>query len=341
MATTNKSKPRLKNLDDLFALNGGVSPLEQSAPIMETQPISARTVTFVTIDSLTPFKSHPFHLYEGERLDDMVASIKANGILIPIIVRKVDMVLEILAGHNRVNAAKLAGLDEVPAITLDNISDADAWVYVIETNLMQRSFTDMTYSEKAAVIALHHSKMFSQGKRNDILEQIKMLENPHEYRTDETCAQVEHKLKSREAVAKEYGLSKDTVARYLRINKLTEALKSQLDNGSIAFIPAVTLSFLKESEQQLINKCIELNKFEIDMKKADILRQYSEKGKLDEETLYLILSGEIGQKPKPNRTPTVKVSKVVYAKYFKTGQSAKEIQSIVEKALDFYFDHQA
>ena len=83
--------------------------------------------------------------------------------------RRIGEVLEILAGHNRVNAAKLAGLSEVPAIILENISDEEAWIYIIETNLMQRSFADMSHSEKAAVIATQHSKLFSQGKRNDII----------------------------------------------------------------------------------------------------------------------------------------------------------------------------
>ena len=92
-----KTKPRLKNLDDLFKLNDGVNPLDSSVTIMETQSNNKREVIFIAIDKLTPFKGHPFRLYEGERLDDMVASIKANGVLMPIIVRKVDSILEITA----------------------------------------------------------------------------------------------------------------------------------------------------------------------------------------------------------------------------------------------------
>jgi ParB family chromosome partitioning protein len=134
-----------------------------------------------------------------------------------------------------------------------------------------------------------------------------------------------------------YGLSSRTVARYQRIYQLINELKIRLDNGVIAFIPAVTLSFLKESEQQELARCAEINKFSIDMKKADMLRAFSEKGKLDDERIYLILNGEIGKKPKPNRTPTVKVRKDVYAKYFKPNQPAREVEEIVEKALELYF----
>ena len=337
----NKPKPRLKNLDDLFAMNEGVDPFgefQQTLPIIRKIPRSDRDISFIAIQNLTPFSGHPFRLYEGERLDDMVVSIKANGVLVPIIVRRVESQFEILAGHNRVNAAKIAGLYEVPTIVLDNISDQDAMVYVIETNLIQRSFSDMSHTEKAAVIALHHSKMFSQGKRNDILEQIKMLENPHEYREDETCGHVGHKLKSRDIVANEYNLSRNTVARYLRIQNLISVLKKGLDDGSIAFISAVTLSFLKSEEQELVADCMERNNFSVDMKRADMLRKFSEKGKLNGESVYRILSGEAN--PKPNRTPTVKVDKTVYAKYFKPNQSIREVQDIVQKALEMYFDEQ-
>jgi ParB family chromosome partitioning protein len=336
--TKDNTKPRLKNLNDLFMLNDGVNPLEQAAQILETQPHHKRAVNMVAIDRLTPFRGHPFHLYEGERLDDMVASIKANGVLVPIIAFRIEPLLEILAGHNRVNAAKLAALEKVPTIVLDDISDEGAMVYVIETNLMQRSFADMTHTEKAAVIALHHSKMFSQGKRNDILEQIKMLENPHEYRPDGTCAQVANKRKTISKVGQEYGLSKDTVARYLRVNQLITVLKLSLDTGSIAFIAAVTLSYLKEDEQILVADCMERNGLSVDIKKADALRQYSGKGKLNGENVYRVLSGEAT--PKPNRTPTVKMDKALYARYFKPNQPAKEVQDIVAKALQMYFSHE-
>lgn len=149
-----------------------------------------RQQTEIAIDQLAPFMYHPFRLYDGERLDDMVESVRKNGVLVPIITRKVGDSYEILSGHNRVNAAKLAGLEKVPAVILEDVPDDEAWIYVIETNLMQRSFADMAHSEKAAVIAMQHSKLFSQGKRNDILAEFKMLETPHEYREDGTFPQV-------------------------------------------------------------------------------------------------------------------------------------------------------
>jgi len=336
-ATAAKPKPRLKNLDALFQLNDGVNPLEREVRAPDSAPTSKRAVIAVSIDRLRPFPEHPFRLYEGERLDDMVESIRKNDVLVPILIRQIDAGMEILSGHNRVNAAKLAGLETVPAIMLDNVSDAEAWIYVVETNLMQRSFSDMSHTEKAAVIAVHHSKLFSQGKRNDILAELQTLEKPSNHEENGTSSQVEKKLTSIEKVGETYSLSKDTVARYLRINQLIPALKSRLDNGDFAFIPAVTLSFLKEAEQSLLDKCMGENSFTLDMKKADVLRQYSDKGKLDGDSVLMILSGMARQKPPPNRTPTIKINTTVYARYFKPGQSAKEIQGIVEKALEMYF----
>lgn len=109
-------------------------------------------VTMLDIDSIKPFNNHPFHLYEGDRLDDMVESIRDHGILNPVIVRKMDDGYEMLSGHNRQNAAKIAGLKKIPAIIKYDLPDTDAYVYVIETNLMQRSFSNLEISEKAAVL---------------------------------------------------------------------------------------------------------------------------------------------------------------------------------------------
>ncbi len=319
-----KGKPRLQNIDEMFGLDGTEAP-----------GAGKNAIVPVRIDKLTPYSGNPFRLYDGERFEDMTASIKTNGVLVPVIIRKVGETLEILAGHNRVEAAKAAGLAEVPAVILEDVSDEDAMVYVIETNLIQRSFSEMTHTEKAAVIALHHSKMFSQGKRNDILEQLQILEKPHEYREIGTCAQVGHKLKSREVVASEYNLSRNTVARYLRIAQLTPELKARLDNNDFAFISAVTISFLKAEEQKLLDACMESGNSSVDMKKADMLRKLSEEGKLDSESVKRVLTGEA--EPKEKRSQTVKLSNAIYVKYFKPNQPAKEVQSVVEKALELYF----
>ena len=106
----------------------------------------------------------------------------------------------------------------------------------------------------------------------------------------------------------------------------------------VAFNAAVTLSFISEAEQNAIADCMVKHNLSIDMKKADLLRKHSEKGRLDEDAIKRILSGSVAHKP--NRTPTVKIQKAVYAKYFKPNQSTREIESIVEKALAMYFGNQ-
>ena len=320
-----KVKPRLKNIDDLFGIGADIP--------------SDAEYAIVPFDLMDDYPDHQFRLYTGEREADMVESIKTNGIMQPLILRVVDADsgrYQVLSGHNRKNCGRKAGLTEAPAVIKRDLTDDEAWAYVVETNLHQRGFSELSHSEKAAVLALHHNKMFSQGKRNDIQNELKMLENPHGDRGNSTYSQVANKLTTISKVGQEYGLAKDTVARYLRINQLILALKIRLDSGGIPFIPAVTLSFLKEAEQELIENCIKLNKFKVDIKKADTLRQYSEKSKLDSDNIYLILSGEAVLKKKAS-TPTIKVSKAVYSKYFKPSQPAKEVQEIVEKALDMYF----
>ena len=333
-AVAERLRPRLKDIDDLFLLNQDSEELDSES----SQAPKKHFQLEVNLNLLTPFSKHPFHLYEGERLEDMVESIKTNGVLIPIIVRKKDGVLEILAGHNRVNASRIAGLVSIPAIILKDITDEEAWIYVIETNLMQRSFADMSHSEKAAVISVQHSKLFSQGKRNDILVELKALENPDAVTEKETSPQVGERLHSDKRVGEMYSLSKNTVARYLRVHQLISELKNMLDYGIIAFIPAVTISFLKEREQRDLAQCIEMNKLKVDMKKADILRDYSNQDKLNAEQIYFILNGELV--PKTNKTPAIKMSETVYSRYFQPDQPAKEVQNIVEKALEFYFSQQ-
>lgn len=146
----------------------------------------------IAIDSIKAFHNHPFHLYEGERLDDMVESIREHGVLNPVIVLKTEDAYEMLSGHNIANAAKLAGLTEIPAIVKVGLSEAEAYVYVIETNLMQRPFAELMPSEKAAVMAAHYDKVCCQEKRNDIIRELQILSgvNPKD-----TCCHNGNKLK--------------------------------------------------------------------------------------------------------------------------------------------------
>ncbi|MDR2729214.1 MAG: ParB N-terminal domain-containing protein, partial [Chitinispirillales bacterium] len=127
---------------------------ENKKSVMEMITVDEPQVTDVTntlsIDALVPFANHPFKPYEDSRFDDMVRSIKELGVIVPVIVRpKEDGIYEILSGHNRVNAAKQAGLAEVPVIIKENLTEEEASLIVTETNLVQRSFADLSHSERA------------------------------------------------------------------------------------------------------------------------------------------------------------------------------------------------
>lgn len=166
-----KINPRIKSIDDLLGLDAA-----EERPIEPTPSVSLPTKnTIITLppQAIRAFRGHPFRLYEGDRLNDLVESISEHGVLNPAIIRKIErdedgFEYEMLAGHNRQNAAAIANR-ELPCIVKENLSDEDAWIYVIETNVLQRSFSEMLPSEKAAVLALRYSKMICQGRRNDIM----------------------------------------------------------------------------------------------------------------------------------------------------------------------------
>ena len=335
-------KRTLKNLDDMFHLDGSPSGITQ-VKIEELVHFGGGFNRNKT-EKGESLNTHPFQLYSGERLEDMVESIKANGVLVPILVRKKtseepqESILEILAGHNRTEASKLAGLTEIPALVLEDISDEVALAYVVETNLIQRSFSEMTHSEKAAVIANYHTKMFSQGKRNDIIAQIQAIENCEN--TDEsTSSQIDTKLRTDEKIGEIYNLARATVARYVRINKLYSGLKILLDEGSLPFSAAVEVSFLTERAQQFIYDCISDFGMKISIKQARIMRELHNNHEIltrwkIEDILLCDKSENAPVKPR-----RVKLNGDVYTRYF-ADNTPKEVESIVEKALQLYFERE-
>jgi len=196
----------------------------------------------LSIDSLVPFADHPFKPYAEQRLADMVESIRTNGIMVPVIVRPAtDGKYEILSGHNRVTAAQAAGVESIPVVVRKDLTDEDALLIVTETNLMQRAFADLTHSERAIAIATHYNAMKKKsGYRTDLLEEIESL----------TSAPMATRLSTKDKLGEKYGLSKDTIMRYVRINGLINELKKRLDNNQIALRVAVSLSYLQKHEQK-------------------------------------------------------------------------------------------
>jgi ParB family chromosome partitioning protein len=254
----------------------------------------------------------------------MVESIKEHGVLSPVIVRKQGRKYEMLSGHNRANAAKLAGLSEVPAIVKTELSDEEAYVYVIETNVMQRSFTELLPSEKAAVLVMRYDKVICQGRRNDIVEEIARL----------TCGHDVHKLKSRDAIGEEYGMTGRNIGRYMRVNKLIKPLKDKLDAGELPLVAAVDVSYLTEEEQAMLWKMVEQQGLKVKPVYAQKLRK--ESSGLTETRMEEIME-TLQAKRSGNADVNLKLSKTVCMKYF-DGMSAEQMAAVVEQALAEWFE---
>lgn len=301
--------------------------------MLSTPAPMLNSIQQIPCEMLRPYHNHKFELYSGERLEDMIASIKENGVLSPIVVQPCENGYEILIGHNRWNASKLAGLPTIPAIIKEGLSEEEAEIYALESNIMQRGFKNLRISEQAAVIALRHSEMFSQGKRNDILRELALLENPNAEAEETTLNPLGSKLDTSESVGKEYGVSKGSVVRLIRINKLVDELKTLVDSGDIAVRSGVELSFLSNEAQTEVAEQAE--NFKIDMKKSRQLREAADsKGNIDRDTIIRIITGMADVKPKPK---SVKISNDIFTKYFDEGAKAKDVTDTVEKALAYYF----
>ena len=286
----------------------------------------------IPVDMLVPYHNHKFTLYQGERLDDMVESIRNNGVMTPIVVQPLDDGnYEILIGHNRWNASKIAGLENVPAIIKEHLTEEEADVYVVESNLLQRGFNELKTSEQAQVLALRYESMFSQGKRNDIISELLALEGKSEQKQTHN---------SREEVGAEYGLSRNTVARLLRVDKLHEGIKYWVDNGELSVRAAVELSYLSDKDQE------QLYRTNTDDATGGMTKKISEKtakqlraAAAQDDISYQItdiLNGE--KKEKSPSAKTVKIDGDVYEQYL-SNIDKKQVSRILEAALRMYFNN--
>lgn len=309
--------PKRKVFQDAVDL---ISPSEEMI-----NPVSSGQ-TMISV-KVVPFHNHPFRLYEGKRLDDMVESIREHGILIPVIVQKIVDGYEMLSGHNRWNAAKIAGIKEIPAIIKEDLTEREAYVYVIETNMLQRSFDDLLPSEKAAVLAERYEKVMCQGRRNDILEEIAMLNGMD---VSETCGHDVHKSKSRDAIGEDYGMTGRNIARYMRLNQIIDQIKEMVDDGAMAMVTAVELSYLSEEEQKQV--CTVLDEHGGKIKNAQAVELHNAAGSLTADKVKDILVGDTKEKPVSDAKMFAKIKK----KYFK-GKSTDEIMGVLEQALTTWF----
>ena len=302
-----------------------------------TPDVMKNAVQNIDIDKLVPYKNHCFRLYEGERLDDMVRSVRNYGIMIPVIVRNVPNTntYEILSGHNRVNAARIAGKKNVPAVVKENLPDEFAEIYVVESNAMQRGFKELRISEQALAVEMIYKRLKNSEAVRAIEKELSVLEGVKS--PMDTCEKVDN-LKG---AAEEYGLSRASIARLLRINKLSDELKAMVDEGNIKLRPAVELSYIPKEMQDMLVKVMSQQEVSvIDMKMAKQMREIAGSyASPSEELIAEVLCGTYGEDAKPKEAgEKVTIPKATYSRYL-GGYSKKEANLIIEKALAYYFEN--
>nr|WP_312579548.1 ParB/RepB/Spo0J family partition protein [Sedimentibacter sp.] len=263
---------------------------------------------------LIPFKNHPFKLYEGNKLNDMVESIKEYGILSPVIAREIENreELELLSGHNRVNAAKIIGLETVPTI-IKNVDDDTAQIIVAEANFMQRQ--DFLTSERAKAYKMQLDALNRQGKKRNI----------------DICSNGTYVNTSREEVAKNNDTSASQIRRYIRLNYLTDELLDMVDKNLLGFRPAVEISYLSSESQKIIESLIKNQNTKISLKQAETLKiKEGELGQLSLDAILEVLSDK--NKNDKNKKIAIPIAKI--KKYFDEDICEDEIVNKIIELLE-------
>ena len=264
------------------------------------------------LSDLVPFKNHPFRVVDDERMTETVESVKAYGVLVPIIVRPLeDGTYEIVSGHRRKRACELAGQEDIPAIVRE-MDDDEATLAMVDSNLQRENILP---SERAKAYQMKLDAIKHRGERRDL-----------------TCGQLGHKLepkKAREIVAEDAGESPRNVQRFIRLNNLEQPLMQRVDQGALAFTPAVELSYLTPQEQQWVDHALEETQQTPSLSQAQRLKQESKDGTLTEDTVLKVMSEE--KKPLCN---SVTLSHDTLKKYFPKSYTAKQMEEVILRLLD-------
>lgn len=271
----------------------------------------------IPVAELFPFKDHPFSVVDDKRMMEMVESVKEFGIMVPIIVRPLEEGgYEIVSGHRRKRACELAGIEKMPAL-VRNLDNDEATILMVDSNLQQREEIPPTERGRAYQMKLEALK--HQGKRRDL-----------------TSAQVEQKLGwAVEQVAEDVGQSRAQVQRYIRLNSLNPELQEMVDEGRLAFTPAVEISYLKPEEQRDLAISLEETQNTPSLSQAQRIRKMSENGGVTKETLDDIMMEE----KKPLRD-SITLSHDTLKKYFPKSYSIDKIEKIIIKLLETYLKKQ-
>lgn len=267
-------------------------------------------VDTLDIAQMHPFADHPFHPYTDERLRDLTDSIREHGVLMPVLVRPMASGgYEIISGHNRVEAAKLAGLDKVP-VTIREMDDDLATIAMVDSNLRQRDI--LLPSEKAWAYRMKMEAMRRQSGR-----------------PRNNCAQVGPNFgkRTRDLIAEEMGESKNQISRYIRLTELIPPLLAMIDQGHLPFNPAVELSYLSPQNQTSLLAILERDEITPSLAQAQNLHKLSTLDKLDESAIEAILLTE----PILKKKVTLKVERI--ALYFPRGTNPEEMEAVILRLL--------
>lgn len=259
---------------------------------------------------LYPFPDNPFHVAEDETLSELAESIKEFGIVTPIITRPKEDGdgYEVIAGQRRVRASELAGINTIPAFVLPLDRDR-AIITLVDSNLQRENILP---SERAFAYKMKSEAMKRQG-----------------FRTDLTSSQVVTKLRTDDKVAQGFGVGRMTVQRFIRLTELIPPILQMVDEGKIALTPAVELSFLKKDEQENLFATMESEEATPSLSQAQRMKQLSQSGRLDMDTIFAIMTEEKG-----NQKETLKINTSRLKKYFPKNTTPKQMEETIIRLLE-------
>ena len=273
----------------------------------------------IEISKIHPFKNHPFKVLDDEKMQDLVESVKINGVLTPVLLRMDENEdYEMVSGHRRMHAAQLAGLTTIPAIVRE-LSDDDAIVTMVDANIQRE---ELLPSEKAFAYKMKLDAMKRQGIRTDL-----------------TCVQNEHKSgkKSRELLGEQVGISSVQVTRYIRLTELIPELLDLVDNKKLQFTVAVNISYIDKEVQEWIYEYISDTGF-IKPKQIASLRNQLNDGPINQIQMLSIFNNCVMAK-KVSRSLTFSEKKLT--KYFPDDYTAKDMEQVIESLLEKWMQEQS
>ena len=292
----------LKGLDDLFSTEEN------------RQEEQREHVQQIPIDALHPFTNHPFKVLDDEAMTRTVESIAQYGVLAPLIARpRPEGGYEIISGHRRQYAAKLAGLDTLPVI-VRQMSDDAAVILMVDSNLQREHILP---SERAFAYKMKLDAIKNQGARSDL-----------------TSTQVAQKL-SVEKVGDDAGVSKDTIRRFIRLTNLVPELLDMVDEKKISFNPAVELSYLDESQQRAFLEAMDGTQNAPSVSQAQQLKKMAQCGEFTYEKAFDILGQE-----KKSEQDTVTIKNDILRKYFPRSYTPRQMEEKIIQLLDAWLKKQ-